>query len=69
MMVLMCLCKITHGKSITFKVFAHHVQTVYVEVEIPSSCEIRLNIIYKFREDGGEANTMNWKDIRKECQT
>ena len=28
-----------------------------------------LNIVYKFREDGVQANAMNWKEIRKECET
>ena len=57
MMVSMCICKIIHGKSVTFRFFAQ------------DSCEMGLNIIYKFREDSGQANAMNWKEIRKECET
>jgi len=33
------------------------------------SCEMGLNIIYKLREDGGQASAMNCKEITKECKT
>jgi len=30
---------------------------------------MRLNIIYKLREDGGQASAMNCKEITNECET